>query len=140
MEYGGGLVKIQVVSKGNHAIASIMTLRHKQTLVYKYGCSDPKFHNLGGVALLFWKAIQEAKQDCLEELDFGRSDFDNEGLVRFKDQWGTTRSIVTYRRYPARPPETIVERYGGKFARRVMSSVPDAILELAGKLLYRHVG
>jgi lipid II:glycine glycyltransferase (peptidoglycan interpeptide bridge formation enzyme) len=37
----------------------------KDTLVYKHGCSDPEFSNLGGTAMVFWKAIQAAKADDL---------------------------------------------------------------------------
>jgi CelD/BcsL family acetyltransferase involved in cellulose biosynthesis len=136
----GEFLKIHVASKDGQPIASIITLRYRYTLVYKYGCSDPRLHNLGGVALLFWRAIQEAKQEGLQEFDFGRSDTDNPGLVTFKDHWGTTRSMLTYLRYPARISPTTGERHGMQLARRVLARAPDGILRLAGKLLYKHIG
>ena len=136
----GASFKIRVASKDGQAIASIITLRYKHTLVYKYGCSDPRFHNLGGTALLFWKAIQDAKQAGLQEFDLGRSDADNPGLVTFKDHWGTRRSTLTYLRYPAQAPPTNSEKYGMRVARRVFSRAPDRILRLVGELLYKHIG
>ena len=136
----GAPFKVRVASKDGQPIASIITLRYKQVLVYKYGCSDPRFHNLGGMALLFWKAIQEAKQEGLEEFDLGRSDSDNPGLVAFKDHWGTTRSTLIYLRYPARNLQTKGETYSMRLARQVFARAPDGILRLAGKLLYRHLG
>ena len=36
----GDKVKIRVASKDGCPVASMLTLRHKQVLVYKYGCSD----------------------------------------------------------------------------------------------------
>jgi hypothetical protein len=30
----------------SEAIRNIMTLQHGDTLVYKYGCSDARFHNV----------------------------------------------------------------------------------------------
>lgn len=135
----GESFKVRVASKEGQPIASIITLRHRDVLVYKYGCSDPRFHKLGGVALLFWKAIQEAKQDGLNEFDLGRSDHDNPGLVTFKEHWGAARSTLAYFRCPARARQTIDERYA-PLARRLFARMPDGLLTLAGRLLYRHIG
>ncbi|MCA1560886.1 MAG: GNAT family N-acetyltransferase [Acidobacteria bacterium] len=57
----GDRLTIRVAVKGGHAIGGILTLQHRKTLVYKYGCSDARFHNLGTMPLLFWTTIKEAK-------------------------------------------------------------------------------
>ena len=62
----------------------MITLAYKQSMMYKYGCSDAKYHKLGGMAFLFWKTIQEAKKCGLAELDMGRSDLESSGLIRLK--------------------------------------------------------
>ena len=67
----GDALQIRVAYKDRQPVASILTLRHKDTLVYKYGCSDERFNNLGGTQLLFWRAIQEAKRDGLRVFDLG---------------------------------------------------------------------
>ncbi len=67
-------LKIRVVSKGDVAVASILTLSHKKSIVYKYGCSDPAYNNMGGTVLLLWKTIEEAKAAGMQQLDLGRSD------------------------------------------------------------------
>ena len=46
----------------------------------------------GGTFLLFWNAIQEAKQNKLRIFDLGRSDCHNNGLITFKNLTG--RDIV----------------------------------------------
>src|SRR4029077_708211 len=43
----GERLTIRVASKNREPIASILTLSHGGTLVYKYGCSDERYHNLG---------------------------------------------------------------------------------------------
>ena len=135
----GNDIKIRVALKGDVPVAGILTISDKKTLVYKYGCSDSRFNNLGGTALLFWNAIQEAKANGIEELDMGRSDTDNQGLVTFKEHWGAQRSIVNYWRYPIRAaasrPEHLI-----KHAKRIISIAPDASLVMLGNLLYRHIG
>src|SRR5579863_2262397 len=81
----GERIKIRVASFKGRDVASILTLTYKNTMVYKYGCSDARFHNLGGMAFLFWRAIQDAKSRGIEEFDMGRSDCDNSGLISFKE-------------------------------------------------------
>src|ERR1700733_6694175 len=61
----GNALKIRLVSRDGHPLASILTLAYKDTLVYKYGCSNKNFSRLGGTHLLFWKAIQDAKNEGL---------------------------------------------------------------------------
>ncbi len=133
-----GSLKIRVVSKDGQAAASIITLFYKNSMVYKYGCSDPKFNHCSGMSLLMWNAIQEAKALGASEFDFGRSDQDNPGLVAFKDHWGTSRLTLNYYRFPAsgRNPD----RLSGRVARYAFRRLPDFVLTTAGTLLYRHAG
>src|SRR5215472_8291694 len=91
--------KIHIASKDHQAIASILTLRHKGTLVYKYGCSDARFHATGAVPFLFWQAIQYGKALGLCKLDLGRSDYEDQGLIAFKNHLGATSSRLNYYRY-----------------------------------------
>lgn len=132
-------LKIRVASKNGVAVASILTLSHKKTMVYKYGCSNAAFNNLGGTALLFWNAIQEAKDDGLQEFDMGRSDVDNLGLIAFKEHWGASRTLINYWTYP-QAGIGLPSVWKDKFARRVVSVVPDLALKTVGRLLYRHIG
>jgi lipid II:glycine glycyltransferase (peptidoglycan interpeptide bridge formation enzyme) len=137
----GDQLKIRVASRDGQPMASILTLGFKDVMVYKYGCSDAKYHNLGPMHLLFWKSIQEAKNNGLKEFDMGRSDSDNAGLVEFKDRWGATRSTLTYLRYPASvATKATSEGWRVRIAKQLFLHMPDGFLEAAGKLLYRHVG
>ncbi len=61
----GKSVAIRVANRGTHPVASLLTLEHRNTLVYKYGCSDAEFHNLGAMAFLFWTTIQSAPERLL---------------------------------------------------------------------------
>jgi hypothetical protein len=132
--------QVRVVSKGAQPVASMLTLRFRRAMVYKYGCSDKAFSNLGGMPLLFWKAVQEAKSEGLLELDLGRSDWDNEGLVQFKDRLGAKRTAISYWRYPALSAAPARAGWKMSMAKRIFSHLPDAWLTTTGSLLYRHIG
>jgi CelD/BcsL family acetyltransferase involved in cellulose biosynthesis len=133
-------VTIRLASKDGQPIASIMTLTFKKTMVYKYGGSDAAHHQLGGMPFLFWRAIEAAKAEGIETLDLGRSDLDQPGLVAFKDHLGATRSTLTYYTYPARRHAAVRSGALAAAARSVMSRLPDAALDLTGRLLYKHFG
>lgn len=133
-------VEIRLVRKGTIPIAAILTLSHRRTVVYKYGCSDEKFHHLAGMPFLFWKLIEESKTAGAEQIDFGRTDLDNEGLIEFKDRFGTTRRRITYLRYPESIGEKGVVATYLPATRRLFSVLPDALSSMAGRMLYRHVG
>ena len=135
----GEKLKIRIASKNGQPIAGMITLSYKQSMVYKYGCSDAKYHNLGGMAFLFWKTIQEAKTCGLAELDMGRSDLENPGLSTFKEHWGAERTTLKYWRYPAGMLSSSTQ-WELKAAKKIFSFAPSAAMATVGRLLYRHVG
>jgi hypothetical protein len=136
----GEQVTIRVARSGNHAIAAILTLFYKGTLIYKYGCSDAQFHNLGAMPFLIWRAIEDGKQRGLSELDLGRSDIGNTGLITFKNRFGATQSRVTYKKFPGSKVERGKQDWRLQVAKRVFAAMPERMLVLAGKLLYPHIG
>ena len=136
----GDKIKIRVASKDGRPVASIVTLAYKDALVFKYGCSDERFHNLGAVQLLFWSAMQDGKGNGAREFDLGRSDVDNAGLIAFKERWGATRSSLTYWRSQSRRRPAALARWGTTLARKIVAHAPETVLVAAGKTLYRHFG
>lgn len=138
----GDALHIRIARKDGAPIAALLTLRHRARVIYKYGCSDGAFHQLGGMPFLFWKLIEECKATGAESLDFGRSETDNEGLVTFKDKFGTNKRTLTYYRYPQiRGQKQGAGSWGDSaLAKRMFSILPDGVLSMAGKMLYRHIG
>ncbi len=135
----GDALKIRVAYKDAIPTASILTLDHKRSMVYKYGCSDAAFNNLGGTPLLFWKTIQDAKARGFDELDMGRSDIDNAGLITFKEHWGAVKTPISYWTYPRRS-SGLPSWLKGDMVKRIVSATPTPILEGVGKFLYPHIG
>ena len=139
VRYVGDDLTIHVLAKNCEPIASIMTLKFKKSLVYKYGCSDARYHNMGGMPLLFWKAIQMAHELGVEQLDLGRSGYDDPGLIAFKEHLGGVGSELTYYQNPARDMKTL-DASKMAWSRNVLPLLPDPLLAGAGRFLYRHIG
>ena len=129
---------IRVAVLNDQPIASVLTLQHRKTMVYKYGCSDERFHSTGAMPRLFWDAIEEAVTSGFEELDLGRSDETNPGLVRFKDHLGAARTTL---RYWQSPPRTagggLAEALKSPLVRQTLTRLPDPLFRLAGQAPYR---
>ena len=135
-----GGVRIHIAHYRKQPIAAILTLRFKHVQVYKYGCSDARYHSLGGMHALFWRAIQDAKRDGLQLFDFGRSDSGNTGLLAFKNRWGTSQSTITYLRYPPSDETETHHSLARRVAGELFARMPDRVLTTMGNLLYRHMG
>jgi len=139
IEAFGEDLKIRVAFKDDLPVASIMTIAHKDVMVYKYGCSDAQFNRFGGMALLFWNTIQEAKERGCRELDMGRSDCSDQGLIAFKERWGASSTLLRYFRYPAEPVVS-TPVWHESLRRRLVPAIPSAALKMVGNLLYGHMG
>jgi len=136
----GEQLKIRVAFFQGVPTASILTLRFKNTLMYKYGCADERFFRLGGMQMLLWRAIKEAKESGLREFDLGRSDSDNQGLIVFKDRFGAERTALRYFRYPVGQQDVASATRPAGRGNRLYSYLPGGLFAKAGKLLYRHFG
>ena len=140
IEYVNDDACIRIASKQGQPVAGILTLSHRKKMIYKYGGSDDRFHNLGGMPMLFWNAIQEAKQARAEELDLGRSDCDNSGLIAFKEHWSAERFPLIYWRHLESAKSALPEDQKIRYAKQLSARLPNSVLALSGKLLYRHIG
>lgn len=138
----GEKLRLRMAFQGNLAVAGIITLTNSRTMVYKYGASDAAWHKLGGIPLLMWDAIQEARENNLRIFDFGRTDLHDDGLCQFKERYGAERSQLTYYRvsnpkHAGLAPRVAVEAHA---VRKLFQRLPTPILEMFGRILYRHVG
>jgi hypothetical protein len=135
----GDAATIRLAFIGDEPIAGIVTLRYGRSLYYKYGASNARFHRFGAMPYLFWHAIQDAIGRGLEELDLGRSDCGDAGLITFKERWSPARSALSYLRSPS---DTPLFSWGGigksALARKAWRYVPDECLVGIGTLFYRH--
>ena len=90
---------IHIATRAGEPLAAVLTLQHKDVLVYKYGACDERFQRLGAMPFLLWKTILDAKGRGLRLLDLGRTDADNSGPATFNERLGATPSTLTYVRW-----------------------------------------
>lgn len=140
IQFHGPALEIRVAYKDNAPISAIMTLRCKDAVYYKYGCSDAQFHRFGAMPWLLWRAISAAKCDGASKFDMGRTEEENTGLLVFKNHWVPEPLRLIYWRFPEIPPLGAVNNWKLKAAKHLFSSMPCSLRTIAGKLIYRHIG
>jgi hypothetical protein len=136
----GDRLTVRIAMKEHRPVAGILTLSYKHTLVFKYGASDRRFSSLGGTQLVLWQAIKDAQHTGVSELDMGRSEADDHGLVDFKARWGTRRSELQYLRCPEPARSAAAIATGLRAGRQIFAYAPSSLAIAVGRNLYRHLG
>ena len=136
----GKALEIRLAYKDETPIAAILTLQFKDVVYYKYGGSDARFNKFGATPWLFWRAITAAKLNGANEFDLGRTQRDHTGLLAFKNQWVPQPKRLVYWQYPYASSLDSVDNWKSKIAKSAFSCMPDSLLTIIGKLIYRHIG
>jgi hypothetical protein len=132
----GEALEIRLAYRGETPIAAILTLQFKKTVYYKYGCADSRFNKFGATPWLLWRAIASAKSYGATQFDMGRSEEQDVGLIAFKNHWVPQPQQLAYWRFP---DNSCVNGWKLNMAKRLFSYMPTGLLELTGKVIYRHV-
>jgi len=136
----GHAVEIRVAYKEETPVAAILTLRFRDVLYYKYGCSDVRFNKLGATPWLLWRSVSAAKFSGACEFDMGRTEEGNAGLLVFKKHWVPVPKQLVYWTFPNVSGVGSVSGWKVKMAKQVFSYVPRKLLAVTGRLIYRHIG
>jgi len=123
-------------------VGGVFFLQWKGVLYYKFNASDPDLVSVRPNDLVIWSAIDDASAKGLVKLDLGLSDWDQEGLIRYKRKYASEEKTISFLRHE--PPGG--ESTQAAHVRALLpvltdlltdEGVPDAITERAGDLLYR---
>ncbi len=123
-------------------IGGVFFLEWKDVLYYKFNASDPSLVSSRPNDLVIWSAIERAQERGLTLLDFGLSDWDQDGLVRYKRKYASEEKTISFLRHDPAGDATqearqVRELLPGLTDLFTKEDVPDGISERAGELLYR---
>ncbi len=136
--FAAGLGFVSLARWQEQTIAAAVFLAYGETLIYKYGASNPVHLDKRPNNALFMDAVEWGCAHGHQRLDFGRTDFDDPGLRAFKRNWGADEEPLAYTFLPPREPAT-AGRGRGPAAAAIRRMPPD-FGRLVGTALYRHFG
>lgn len=126
---------------GQRTVASAVFLHFGKDVVFKYGASDTRYQHLRPNNLIMWETWAWYAGRGFASMSLGRTELDNEGLLRYKRTWGGRERLIGYRRYDVRKDAYVRKdpRDGSRLT-RIFARVPVRLARIIGRLAYRHVG
>ena len=123
-------------------VGGTLFLGWKDALFYKFNASDPTHLSLRPNDLIVWEGTALAKAKGFAPLDFGLSDWDQEGLVRFKRKFATDERTISFVRHapdlaPTRSEQDAQDLLSVATDLLTDAAVSDDVTERAGDQLYR---
>lgn len=140
IRYTGEAAELRVAYQANAPVAAILTLRCKEIVYYKYGCSDAEFNRFGAMPWLLWRAIASAKSSGAIQFDMGRTEEHNSSLLAFKNHWVPQPQLLVYWRFPEIASVDSPTGWKLELAKRMFSLMPGRLRMIAGNVIYRHLG
>jgi CelD/BcsL family acetyltransferase involved in cellulose biosynthesis len=124
-------------------VAGVLFLEWQGVLYYKFNASDAAHLNARPNDLLLWEGIEFARKRGLDLVDFGLTDGDQEGLIRYKRKYATQEKPITLLRHQPADAPSAQDRMARSVLRDVTRlltdhSVPDELSGRAGEVLYRY--
>ena len=126
----------------NQPVCSILYLKFKQSVHAEYMGTNDAFIKYNPNILLFWKAIQKAKEEGYHSFDFGSSSSSNSRLIQFKRRWGTVEEDLTHHYFPGIKGVSAGFENSKKYKilTYISHKMPDGLFKMTGQLLYNHLG
>jgi lipid II:glycine glycyltransferase (peptidoglycan interpeptide bridge formation enzyme) len=132
---------IVLASINNLNIAGGVYFHLGNKAIYKYGASIPEFNLLKANNIIMWEAIKWCCINNFEYFSFGRTDIHNNGLIQYKDGWGTEKKILGYIKYDLKKDKFITDSSEiNPSYTKIFNKLPVPVLKLIGKYIYKHIG
>lgn len=131
---------ISLVASAGQPVAAAIFFTLGPNALYKFGASDSRFDSSRPSNLAMGCAIQHLVASGFQSLDFGRTSIHNEGLRRYKLNWGTHERTIRYLKWDFRNSGFVRDRdQSSGWQTRFFRRFPQPISRLLGRLLYRHI-
>lgn len=136
--------RLYLATTNHKIIGGILMLEWKDTIYYKFSASHQDYLELRPNDLMIWQAINDAKEKGFTLFDFGLSDWDQDGLIRYKQKFATAEKDISFLKYTptvqSQPSERAhrVQKLLGRLTDLLTDdSVPDDVTDKAGDVLYQ---
>lgn len=142
-EFGpNGLAKLWVAEYDNRIVSALLFYSYKDMVMPAYIASDDDYKSYMPNNLLYWRAIEWGCENGYKYFDFGRTEPDNETLLKFKSKWGCENYKIPYYYYPKQPK--LLSQNRDSFKVNLITScwkkTPVPVLKALGPHLLKRVG
>lgn len=138
-----GQGRVALAEHDGRVVGGILLLDWADTTYYKFNASRADALDVRCNDLMIWEALQASAEAGRSRFDFGLSDWDQDGLVRFKRKFATEERTIHFLergsdREPSRSDAQLRALLPVLTQLLTDPAVPDAITERGGDALYRY--
>jgi len=135
-------VSLYVAKYNDEIIAGGVFNYFNDSVLYGYGAAHPDYLKFHPYNAFIWKSIEDACVNGYTYFDFGRTSYDNEGLIKFKKRWGTTEKKLYYSYYPDNPKALTENRenFKYKYGTKVIQKMPIFVYKKFSDSMFQHFG
>lgn len=135
-------VTLYIAKYNNEIIAGGIIENFKGNVLYGYGAAHPDYLKFHPYNAFIWKSIEDACANGYTYFDFGRTSYDNVGLMEFKKRWGATEKKLYYSYYPANPEKITDNRdnFKYKYGTKVIQNMPMLVYKKFSDSMFPHFG
>ena len=129
-----------IASKDGQPIAAALGLRFNGTFCLEYSGEDVHADAPGANQLVYFHAIERAKELGDHTFHFGRTAATNTGLLQYKRHWGTVESELPVFYLPKAPEQAPETSAAYHLVRSLIRLAPRFAQRPIGNFCYRHLG
>lgn len=139
--FDSGTGHLMAAFDGETMVAGILFLEWQNRWYYKFNASDPEYLSHRPNDLCLWRGIESAVAASIDAIDFGLSDLDQPGLLRYKAKYASEDKTI-FSLATSETADTAVVPF--QDALREITSlmtaddIPDRLTEAAGAQFYRY--
>jgi CelD/BcsL family acetyltransferase involved in cellulose biosynthesis len=133
-----GLGFVTLVEHGADTLSAGVFCLFGNTVLYKYGASDPSASRAFATYLMCWTAITHARDCGIQVFDFGKTSVSNQGLRFFKQKWASDETQLTCSYSPSLPSGRTSGFILSKVLQPLIRNSPTTVCRVAGEILYKH--
>lgn len=137
-----GYVRLYLSRHEGNIIAGGVIECYKGQALYGYGAADPNHLNLRPYYAFIWKSIEDACANGCRTYDFGRTSYDNIGLIQFKKNWGARERGLCYSYYPTAGRSVVTERDSAiyRLGNSIIRAMPKSAYKAFSTSVFGHFG
>lgn len=137
-----GKVSLYVAKHGEEIVGGGIFEYFNNNVIYGYGAANPEFLKFHPYNSFIWQSIEDSCRDGYSTFDFGRTSYDNTGLMNFKKKWGTSEKKLYYAYYPNKAESFTGNRENKKYeiGSRIIKRIPIQMYKTFSDITFQHFG
>jgi len=135
-------ISLLLVRLGENMVGSGIVIKFNGRATLEFLASSSKALALRPNHALVWAAIEMAHREGLKIFDFGRTNPEDQGLMRFKRSWGTMEADLAVATLGNNCKSSIYNRNSSvwKISEFMSEELPAPLYATFSKFVYRHTG